>query len=109
MLQEIVKFFINPVLQFSILVLFFIKQKKPGKVLIGFIFYFYLLSIPMTGILFYTIWSVEDTYDEEKLKEYMQWDSIEIEINLKLGNDAFKCYTCDFTHDYIDINSDYRN
>ena len=30
-------------------------------------------------------------------------------LNLKLGNDAFKCYTCDFTHDYIDINSDYRN
>ena len=52
---------------------------------------------------------ISDTYDEEKLKEYMQWDSIEIEINLKLGNDAFKCYTCDFTHDYIDINSDYRN
>ena len=52
---------------------------------------------------------ISETYDEKKLKEYMQWDSIEIEINLKLGNDAFKCYTCDFTHDYIDINSDYRN
>ena len=52
---------------------------------------------------------VSDSYDEKKLKEYMQWDSIEIEVNLKLGNDAFKCYTCDFTHDYIDINADYRN
>ena len=52
---------------------------------------------------------VSDSYDENKLKEYMQWGSIEIEINLKLGNDAFKCYTCDFTHDYIDINADYRN
>ena len=52
---------------------------------------------------------VSENYDEKKLKEYMQWDSIEIEINLKLGNDAFKCYTCDFTHDYIDINADYRN
>ena len=52
---------------------------------------------------------VSETYDEKKLKEYIQWDSIEIEINLKLGNDAFKCYTCDFTHDYIDINADYRN
>ena len=52
---------------------------------------------------------IADTYDEKKLKEYMQWGSIEIEINLKLGNDAFKCYTCDFTHDYIDINADYRN
>ena len=52
---------------------------------------------------------ISDSYDEEKLKEYMKWDSIEIEVNLKLGNDAFKCYTCDFTHDYIDINADYRN
>ncbi len=52
---------------------------------------------------------ISDSYDEKKLKEYMEWDSIEIEVNLKLGNDAFKCYTCDFTHDYIDINADYRN
>ena len=52
---------------------------------------------------------ISDTYDETKLKEYMKWDSINIEVNLKLGNDAFECYTCDFTHDYIDINADYRN
>ena len=52
---------------------------------------------------------ISESYDEKKLKEYMEWDSIEFEINLKLGNDAFKCYTCDFTHDYIDINADYRN
>ena len=52
---------------------------------------------------------VSENYDEKKIKEYMQWDSIEIEVNLKLGNDAFKCFTCDFTHDYIDINADYRN
>ena len=52
---------------------------------------------------------ISETYDEEKLKEYMKWDSIKIEINLKLGNDAFECYTCDFTHDYIDINANYRN
>ena len=52
---------------------------------------------------------VSESYDEKKLKEYMEWGSIEIEVNLKLGNDAFKCYTCDFTHDYIDINADYRN
>ena len=52
---------------------------------------------------------ISESYDETKLKDYMKWDSIEIEINLKLGNDAFKCFTCDFTHDYIDINADYRN
>ena len=52
---------------------------------------------------------ISESYNEQKLKEYMEWSSIEIEVNLKLGNDAFKCYTCDFTHDYIDINADYRN
>ena len=52
---------------------------------------------------------ISDNYDEKKLQEYMKWDSVEIEVNLKLGNDSFKCFTCDFTHDYIDINANYRN
>jgi len=52
---------------------------------------------------------ISDSYNEQNLKEYMEWDSIKIEVNLKLGSDAFECYTCDFTHDYIDINADYRN
>ena len=52
---------------------------------------------------------ISETYNEELLKEYMKWESIKIEINLKLGNDTFECYTCDFTHDYIDINADYRS
>ena len=47
--------------------------------------------------------------DKEKLLEYMKWDSILIEINLNQGSDIFECYTCDFTHDYIDINADYNN
>ena len=67
MFQEIVKFFINPVLQFFILILVLIKQKKLSKTLIGFIFYFYLLSIPFTGVLFYTLWIVEDTYDNDRI------------------------------------------
>ena len=47
--------------------------------------------------------------ENEKLLEYMKWDSIIIEINLSQGSDIFECYTCDFTHDYIDINADYKN
>ena len=42
---------------------------------------------------------------KKNLREYMKWDAIDIEVNLNMGNDFFKCYTCDFTHDYIDINS----
>ena len=52
---------------------------------------------------------ISDNYDEKKLKEYMKWDSLLIEINLKLGQGSYDCYTCDFTNDYVKINADYRN
>jgi len=52
---------------------------------------------------------VEKNYVEKDVKEYMKWDSINIEVNLNLGNAEHKVYTCDFTHDYISINADYRN
>jgi|TARA_B110000438_G_C15770734_1_gene631777 glutamate N-acetyltransferase/amino-acid N-acetyltransferase len=48
-------------------------------------------------------------YNEKALKEYMKWGAIDIEINLNIGNASHTVYTCDFTHDYIDINADYRN
>ena len=48
-------------------------------------------------------------YNEKDIKDYMKWDSINIEINLNLGSAFHTVYTCDFTHDYIDINADYRN
>ncbi len=48
-------------------------------------------------------------YKERDVKQYMKWDSINIEVNLNIGSAYFTVYTCDFTHDYIDINADYRN
>ena len=52
---------------------------------------------------------VAKEYNESDLKEYMKWDSINIEVNLNMGSASYTVYTCDFTHDYIDINADYRN
>ena len=52
---------------------------------------------------------ISEEYDEEKLKEYMRWDSLLIEVNLKLGQGFYECYTCDLTNDYVKINADYRN
>ena len=52
---------------------------------------------------------ISEEYDEEKLKEYMKWDSLVIEVNLKLGQASFECYTCDLTNEYVNINADYRN
>ena len=40
---------------------------------------------------------VSDNYDEQKLKEYMKWDSILIEVSINQGDSEFECYTCDFT------------
>jgi len=51
---------------------------------------------------------ISESYNEEKLKEYMKSDSILITIDLKQGKEEYECYTCDFTHDYIDINAHYR-
>ena len=52
--------------------------------------------------------SEELSMKENSLQEYMKWDSINVEINLNLGAAKHTVYTCDFTHDYIDINADYR-
>ena len=52
---------------------------------------------------------VSKDYNESDLKEYMKWDSIDIEVNLNIGSAFYTVYTCDFTHDYIDINANYRN
>tara|TARA_Y100000590_G_scaffold282056_1_gene317263 strand:- start:1417 stop:2721 length:1305 start_codon:yes stop_codon:yes gene_type:complete len=52
---------------------------------------------------------VAKEYNEKDLKEYMKWDSIDIEVNLNIGSASHTVYTCDLTHDYIDINADYRN
>ncbi len=48
-------------------------------------------------------------YNEKDVKDYMKWDSIDIEVNLNIGSSSHTVYTCDFTHDYIDINADYRS
>ena len=52
---------------------------------------------------------IAKNYNEKDLKEYMKWESIKIDVNLNIGSATYTAYTCDFTHDYIDINADYRN
>ena len=52
---------------------------------------------------------VAKDYNEKDLKEYMKFESINIEVNLNISSASYTVYTCDLTHDYIDINADYRN
>ena len=70
MLQEFVKFLINPVLQFFLLVLFLLRSKKPKNLFFGIIIYFFFASIPLTGKLFHFFWKVPDTYDENVIYDY---------------------------------------
>ena len=66
------------------------------------------LVIKLGGMIVAEKGKISESYDEEKLKEYMKWESILIEVDLNQGNEEFECFTCDFTHDYISINADYR-
>ncbi len=51
---------------------------------------------------------VAKNYNEKDLKEYMKYESINIEVNLNMGSSFYTAYTCDFTHDYISINAEYN-
>ena len=48
-------------------------------------------------------------YDERKLSDYMKNDSIEVTIDLALGDKKFTAYTMDLTKKYVEINADYRS
>ena len=52
---------------------------------------------------------IAKNYSEKDMKKYMKWDSINVEVNLNIGSESYTVYTCDFTHEYININADYRN
>ena len=70
MLQEFVKFLINPVLQLFLLVLFLFKHKNPKNLVFGIAIYFFLASIPFTGKLFHFFWKVPDTYNQNITYDY---------------------------------------
>ena len=48
-------------------------------------------------------------YDEKKISEYMQNESIDISVDISLGKKNFTAYTMDLTKKYIEINADYRS
>ena len=48
-------------------------------------------------------------YKEDLGSVYMNRDHLEIHVDLGLGNGRYTAWTCDLTHDYININADYRS
>ena len=49
------------------------------------------------------------TYAEEKAARYMKRRQIEITVHVGVGRGRFTAWTCDLTHGYVSINSDYRS
>lgn len=49
------------------------------------------------------------SYTEEQGSKIMQQEEISVTFNLGRGQAAAKVYTCDFSHDYVSINADYRS
>lgn len=47
-------------------------------------------------------------FDEDKAKEILLEDEIEILVKLGDGNTSAEAYGCDLTYDYVKINGDYR-
>ena len=50
-----------------------------------------------------------DTYTEERGHSVMQKPEIDINIDLGQGSENWSVWTCDFSHEYVTINSDYRS
>ena len=52
--------------------------------------------------------SLARNYNEITVSDYMKNESINITIDLGLGNKKFTAYTMDLTKEYVQINADYR-
>ena len=48
-------------------------------------------------------------YDEQTTADYMKNERIDLHVDLAIGTGDFTMWSCDFTHDYIRINADYRS
>lgn len=53
-------------------------------------------------------WQAE-SYSEAEAAGYMQGEKIVLSVDLGLGSGSATIWTCDLTHGYIDINTDYRS
>lgn len=48
------------------------------------------------------------TFSEETAKDYLENDTIQIVVDLNIGNGTGKAWGCDLTYDYVRINASYR-
>ncbi|TMJ65362.1 MAG: bifunctional ornithine acetyltransferase/N-acetylglutamate synthase [Alphaproteobacteria bacterium] len=67
------------------------------------------LSISIGGIPIAAEGGPVPNYDEAPVAEYMKGREITIGVDLGIGRGKATVWTCDLTHEYIDINASYRS
>ncbi|KAL1922105.1 uncharacterized protein VTP21DRAFT_10747 [Calcarisporiella thermophila] len=50
-----------------------------------------------------------EAVDEERASEILKMEDLEILVELGQGNEEATMWTCDFSHEYVSINADYRS
>lgn len=68
-----------------------------------------LTSISIGGILIAYHGEAVLDYDEAPVANHMKQSEIDIKVSVGVGQGHAVVYTTDLTHDYIDINADYRS
>ncbi len=67
------------------------------------------LDIDIGGIAVARSGMVVPRYDEAPVAAHMKGREIDFRVNLGAGEGRATVWTCDLTHEYIDINADYRS
>ncbi|KAJ1938283.1 glutamate N-acetyltransferase [Linderina macrospora] len=47
--------------------------------------------------------------DEARAAEILKLEDVTVKVELNLGSETARMYTCDLSHDYVSINADYRS
>jgi glutamate N-acetyltransferase/amino-acid N-acetyltransferase len=68
-----------------------------------------LLSVAIGGVWMARQGTVVGGYDEAPVAAHMRGREVHIAVDLGLGGDQSRVWTCDLTHGYIDINGSYRS
>jgi len=67
------------------------------------------LSISIGGIEIAKNGEVVPAYEERSVALHMTGDEIDISVDVGVDQGVAQVWTCDLTHQYIDINADYRS
>lgn len=60
------------------------------------------------GVLRLLVNGEPETVDEERAARLLEDEDLEIEVDLGTGSEEAKYWFCDFSHEYVTINGDYR-